>query len=271
MRIGSLFSGIGLLEKGLVDAGVGTVAWQVEVDPFCRRVLAKHYPEAVRHNDVREVGAHNLEHVDVICGGFPCTDLSTAGRGAGLDGPASGLWWEYLRVVRDVRPRFVVIENVAALLVRGLDRVLGALAESGYDATWDCIPASAVGAPHQRDRLFVVAYAQRERQPDAQLHGVAGHAGAQGEAPSESDRGRWARSLESVVGVGVDGSATGLAGRGLRFPAGMGQDQFAWESPRILKGVKNRQEKLTAVGNAVVPQVAQVVGRVVMSIAEEQC
>jgi DNA (cytosine-5)-methyltransferase 1 len=99
-----------------------------------------------------------VPYVDVLCGGFPCQDLSYAGRGAGLDGERSGLWAEYARLIRELRPRYVIVENVPALLARGLGRVLGDLAAVGYDAEWDCIPASAVGAPHRRDRVWLVAY-----------------------------------------------------------------------------------------------------------------
>ncbi len=156
MRIGSLFSGIGGLELGLERAGVGHTVWQCELDPWCRSILAKHWPEATRYDDIAEL--RNPEPVDVLCGGFPCQDISLAGTGDGLDGDKSGLWREYARIIREVRPRWVVIENVSALTGRGLDRVLRDLAESGYDAEWDCIPAQAVGAHHRRDRLFVVAW-----------------------------------------------------------------------------------------------------------------
>lgn len=158
MKIGSLFSGIGGLELGLELAGVGHTAWQVEQDEFCRAVLKKHWPAAAQYQDVREVGASNLERVEVVCGGFPCQDISQAGKGAGLGGARSGLYFEYLRVIQEISPRFVVIENVAALLRRGLDVVLSTLDESGYDASWSTIRASDVGARHRRDRLFVVAW-----------------------------------------------------------------------------------------------------------------
>lgn len=166
MTIGSLFSGVGGLELGLERAGLGPVLWQVEIDPFCRQVLAKHWPNAKRYTDVKEINA-NAQKVDIICGGFPCQDVSNAGKRAGLDGERSGLWSEYARIVRELRPRFVVVENVSALLARGVERVLGDLAACGYDAEWDCVPASAIGAPHQRDRLFILAWhvsdAERDR------------------------------------------------------------------------------------------------------------
>src|SRR5204863_370991 len=118
------------------------IKWQVEIDPFCRQVLEKHWPNVTRYFDVRQV--KRLESVDVLCGGFPCQDISVAGKGEGIDGERSGLWREFDRLIGELRPRYVVVENVSALLVRGLGRVLGDLVARGYDAEWDCIPASAV-------------------------------------------------------------------------------------------------------------------------------
>ena len=158
MRVLSLFSGVGGLELGLEWAGVGHTVAQVEKDPYCRAVLAKHWPNATRYDDVCTVGAHNLEPVDVICGGFPCQDISYAGKGAGLAGHRSGLWYEFARIVGEMEPRFVVVENVAALLTRGIDQVLGTLADLGYDAEWSTLRASDVGAPHRRERVFLIAW-----------------------------------------------------------------------------------------------------------------
>lgn len=168
MLIGSLFSGIGGLELGLEWAGLGPVIWQVERDDYCSRVLARHWPSAQRFDDVCTVGGHNLRPVDLICGGFPCQDLSFAGQGAGLDGSRSGLWREFVRILGELRPRVALVENVPALLSRGLGRVLGDLSALGFDAFWDCVPAAAVRAPHQRDRLFVVAYRDCVWQPQSQ-------------------------------------------------------------------------------------------------------
>lgn len=155
---GSLFSGIGGLDLGFERATGATCRWQVELDPWCRQVLTKHWPQAVRHDDVRAVGAHNLDRVDCIIGGFPCTDVSNAGKRAGLDGEESGLWREYARILRELRPDYAYIENVAALLARGMVDVLGELAALGYDAEWRTLRASDVGAPHQRDRIFILAH-----------------------------------------------------------------------------------------------------------------
>jgi DNA (cytosine-5)-methyltransferase 1 len=159
MKFGSLFCGIGGFDLGLERAGM-QCAWQVEIDPYAQKVLAKHWPDVRRHADVctfpPEEG--NWE-VDVICGGFPCQDISYAGKGAGLAGARSGLWYEFARIIGDLRPRYVIVENVSALLTRGMGEVLGTLASLGYDAEWHVIPASAVGAPHRRDRVWIVAYA----------------------------------------------------------------------------------------------------------------
>ena len=153
---GSLFAGIGGIDLGLERAGF-ECRWQVEIDPFCRQVLAKHWPSVHRHDDVRTAGAACLEKVDVICGGFPCQDISHAGKREGIGGARSGLWKEYARIVGEIQPKAILIENVAALRGRGLNVVLTDLAALGYSAEWDCIPAAAVGAPHRRDRIFIIA------------------------------------------------------------------------------------------------------------------
>ena len=130
--------------------------WQVEIDPYAQRVLAKHWPNVRRWDDVRTWPQADTERVDCIIGGFPCQDISYAGRGAGLDGERSGLFFEAIRIVQLLEPRYVVLENVAALATRGLDIVLGTLASIGYCAEWTHLPAAAFGAPHIRDRIFIV-------------------------------------------------------------------------------------------------------------------
>jgi DNA (cytosine-5)-methyltransferase 1 len=157
VTFGSLFAGIGGFDLGLERAGY-ECRWQVEIDDYANRILAKHWPAVRRWPDVRTWPQADTEPVDIICGGFPCQDISHAGQKQGIDGDRSGLWGEFRRIIGDLRPAVVLVENVAALLVRGMDRVCGELAESGYDAEWDVIPASAVGAPHIRERVFIVAW-----------------------------------------------------------------------------------------------------------------
>lgn len=152
-----LFSGIGGFALAARRVGWQTVGF-VENDEWCHRVLEKNFPGVPIHDDIKTyTGAAGS--ADLITAGWPCQDLSTAGQGAGLDGERSGLFFELARVIGEVRPRVVVLENVSALLVRGFDRVLGELVTLGYDCEWHCIPAAAVGAPHLRDRIWIIAYA----------------------------------------------------------------------------------------------------------------
>lgn len=163
MRLLDLFSGIGGFPLGLERAGFTTVAF-CEVEPFCQSVLRKHWPTVPIYDDVRNLTAVRLRDagvwpVDAICGGFPCQDISVAGSGAGLLGERSGLWREFARLVGELRPRFALVENVGALRGRGLAAVLADLATLGYDAQWHVVPAAAVGAPHLRERVWIVAVA----------------------------------------------------------------------------------------------------------------
>lgn len=243
LTIGSLFAGVGGLELGLEWAGLGPVLWQVERDEFCRQVLAKHWPDVERFDDVCAVGASELRPVDVICGGFPCQDVSQAGKKVGIGGSRSGLWFEFARIVGELRPRFVVVENVADLALRGLDVVLGDLAALRYDAIWFTFGAENLGAPHRRRRLFVVAYADAERREA--LPGVP--AGNADQARHESP---WASVPDRA-----------RSGRLRRIPDG-GICRVADGRPAELDIA--RIERL---GNAVVPQCAEVVGWVVREIA----
>jgi DNA (cytosine-5)-methyltransferase 1 len=165
-----LFSGIGGFALGAYNAG-----WRFdrhyfsEIDPWCCRLYARRFPDAVPLGDIREIDGLS-EGEWFLTGGFPCQDLSYAGRGEGIEGERSGLWFHFARLVDDLRPRYVVVENVPALRTRGMGRVLGDLARSGYDCQWNSIRASDVGAPHKRERVFVVAYPAGQRQPTPWKH-----------------------------------------------------------------------------------------------------
>ncbi len=171
LRLLDLFSGIGGFSYAAehLVGGFQTVAF-VEREPFCQSILHKHWPSVPIHDDITTFRPESGS-ADVVCGGFPCQDISTAGKQAGIkEGTRSGLFFELMRVVRLVGPQYIVLENVSAILANGLDTVLGELAEAGFDAEWACIPASAVGACHQRDRWWLVAYAndakRREISPE---------------------------------------------------------------------------------------------------------
>ncbi len=165
-RVLDLFSGLGGFSLGLEHAGYETVAF-CEIDPFCRRVLAMHWPEVPIHGDI--AAARFEGPVDMVVAGFPCQDVSRAGDvwglGAGLSGERSGLFWHVLRAVCMVGRPKLLLENVAALLDRGMGTVLGALAAAGYDTEWNCFPAAAVGAPQSRDRTWIAAHPCEEGRP----------------------------------------------------------------------------------------------------------
>lgn len=273
MRIGSLFSGIGGLELGLEWAGVGHTVWQVERDPWARSILARHWPDVARYDDVATITAANVTPIEVLCGGFPCQDLSFAGKGAGLGGARSGLFFEVMRIADDLGPQWIVLENVSAILSRGLDVVLGRLSESGYDAWWDCVPASACGARHRRDRWFLVAHARGDGwgKCGASAHtcpmGSAG-SGVQGAGCKEAIRpgnsgaeSREGRSgAQSHMGRTPDGFPPGLD----RYPKGVGSEQHDFEPPRIHEEAPDDADRLRGLGNAVVPQVGFVIGKALM-------
>jgi len=153
-----LFSGIGGFALGLQRTGGFKTIGFCDFDAKTHPVLKKNFPGVPIYDDVRTLKGADIGTVDIVTGGFPCQDLSVAGKGAGLKGERSGLWYEMHRIIKETRPKWVIAENVAVLRSRGLDEVLGSLAEIGYDAEWHCIPASAVGAPHRRDRIWIVAY-----------------------------------------------------------------------------------------------------------------
>lgn len=245
MTFGSLFAGIGGFDLGFERAGMRCV-WQVEIDPYCRKVLSKHWPDVPKWDDVKTFTGEGFERPDVICGGFPCQDISNAGKRAGIDGKRSGLWSEYARIVRMVRPRFVVVENVAALLHRGIGRVLGDLASCGFDAEWDCLPAWAFGADIERERMFLVAWPKCERRESVLCGdigvGVTTHP-AWGTADSLDSPSHRLERIESWMGEpAIFGSSYGV-------PA------------------KLVERELAGFGNAVVPQVAEWIGRRILDAA----
>ena len=288
MKVLDLFSGIGGFSVGLERAGFETVAF-CEPNPFCQAILKKHWPTVPVYEDVRELSAERLANdgiaFDAICGGFPCQDISVAGKGAGLAGARSGLWWEFHRLIAETKPKWVIAENVSALRSRGLDEVLGSLAALGYDAEWHCIPASAVGAPHRRDRIWIVAYPNgQQQQPMLSRCGVEGSraiaptgaldvdvagGGADGAwqsnvADSYKPRleGRLRRILQECAGklpIGTSGSR--------------GVAEFWRTEPnvgRVADGIPARAHRLKSLGNAVVPQIPEIIGRVINDPAADR-
>ena len=321
LTFGSLFAGIGGFDLGFERAGM-VCKWQVENDEYANKILARHWPDVARYGDIRQfppvrcdadgesepIGAvHDCETpglpgngglwVDVICSGFPCQDISYANaNAAGLDGERSGLFFETVRVVRQLRPRYVVLENVAALLVRGLDRVCGELATVGYRVEWDCIPAATVGAPHIRDRVFIIGRRLPTDTPGPRHPGAGGRApdceraNSGGERRAIIRRYAWNNGETSILanahGDGfVGGTDRRLFPVGSRVytappPGGTAEPERCpernwWEIEpgmgRVVNGVSPDvdKHKLRCLGNAVVPQVAEFVGRELIAYDNE--
>lgn len=252
------FSGIGgfsLAARWL--GGIETVQF-VEREPYCHRILAKHWPNVPIYDDICTFNPAPRS-ADIVCGGFPCQDISTAGKQAGIkQGTRSGLFYELMRVICVVRPRYVVLENVSAILANGLDTVLGELAEAGFDCEWACIPASAVGACHQRDRWWAVAYATGEQRDDLR----AARAGQQAEPKfGDSDRAD-AANANNQGPQGKTSSRTQRTGLWPAAPRRLASDWRSYLSEPVLcrgdDGLSGRVDRLKALGNAVVPQVAMI-------------
>lgn len=234
-----LFSGIGGFSLGLErSGGFETVAF-CEIDPFARKLLAKHWPGTPIYDDIRTLSAERLRSDGIapnaIAGGFPCQDLSLAGNGAGLEGSRSGLWFEYLRLIDELRPKIVAVENVAALVNRGLGTVLGGLAGLRYDAEWRRIPASEAGAPHYRDRIWLVAYPSGTRRPGLVPGADISQAGPW--------RLRGAEDLQSIASAPFE--------RGDRWPQPLLR--------RVDDGLRGRIHRLRVVGNSIVPQIPRAI------------
>ena len=240
MRVLDLFSGIGGFSLGLHRAGMETVAF-CEFDEKCRKVLTKHWPDVPQYNDVRTLTAEQLKNdgitdIQIIAGGFPCQDVSNAGSGAGIEGQRSGLWSEFARLISEIRPKYTIIENVTGLFIRGFDTVLCDLAALGYDAEWHCIPALSVGAPHERDRIWIIA-------SDAQCVG-------------QPRQGGYIQSIHSEENSFKE--ASGLV------------DAFQRNAlPYVCRrhdGIPTKLDshRLAQLGNSVVPQVVEQIGRAIM-------
>ena len=266
MRLLDLFSGIGGFSLGLERSGAFETVAFCEIEPYCQKVLAKHWPKVPIYDDVKTITAARLAAdgitVDAICGGFPCQDISLAGKKAGLDGERSSLWFEYARIIGELRPRYVIVENVSALLNGGLDRVLGSLAALGYDAEWHCIPASAIGAPHRRDRLWIIANTTSWEHKSYQSAVWQQGADEFLETFTNTARIRLQRSNKPF------GSEKSKRTRIFsEFTRSNFRNQWWWsvepDVGRVANGVSARSHRIRALGNAVVPQIPELIGRAI--------
>jgi DNA (cytosine-5)-methyltransferase 1 len=325
---GSLFSGIGGIDLGLERAGM-RCEWQVEKDEFCTKVLQKHWPNTPRYGDIRDLTASTLASVDLIAGGFPCQPHSLAGkRQASAD--ERNLWPEFARIIRSMRPRWVLAENVMGLLSSEdghfFGNVLRDLAQAGYNAEWFVLSAAQFGAPHLRERVFIVAHSssagpqersgatrayaqphssnilsytngqehwiQQEQKSGCQHSSISGNDGTQElMANTQGDTTGWhpvgdetpftgftcssANGSSGSTGTSescVCGMFNGLSARmdRYRWPAGPGQPQYEWEPSRVVTAKDpHRSARLKALGNSVVPQIAEYIGHMIMSQCAE--
>lgn len=277
-----------------------------EVDPWAVGLYQKRFPDAIPLGDIREIDGKALADTDsiiggskyhterqprysesiprnvgdwIITGGFPCVDVSYAGKGAGLEGAQSGLWYEMHRIIGELRPRLVIVENVSAFYTRGLDSVLGSLAEIGYDAEWETIQASDVGAPHKKARIWIVAYPSQLRCDTGGTEQPLQGAGAHGET-------QWGMAYSEVIAERSgfregeqgkqrgrrfgDGGGKGSTGSDRTIIRGLGGDSSrlspwmdGWEDgvPRLAVEQPDRVNRLKGIGNSIVPQIAELLFR----------
>ena len=256
-----LFAGAGGGILGGMLLGHTTVC-AVELEPYCRKVLLQRQRDGILPkfpiwDDVCTFdGKPWRGKVDVVCGGFPCQDISSAGKGAGITGERSGLWGEMARIIGEIRPKYAFVENSPMLTLRGLDRVLGDLSEMGYDARWGVVGAYHVGAPHRRERIWIMAYS-------TQLFSNGGNdnsrVGLERETQSKLGNDCWTKDVADSKSIHAQ-----------RQHKGSWETQFGrsgwWsvepELGRVADGVANRVDRLKAIGNGQVPLVAATAWRI---------
>jgi len=299
MTVGSLFAGIGGFDLGFQRAGF-EIVWQVEKDEWCQRVLEKNFPHIERFGDIKNVGAENLKAVDVICGGFPCQPFSQAGKRGGAEDDRY-LWPEMLRVIQAVQPSWVVAENVYGLTVGEMeatfDEVLSNLEESGYDTQAFIIPACGVDAPHIRQRVWIVAHAESERfgETGSDSSGRSKRFASSGSTPKNVAHTDF-QSLEVgqckpseqapqrvITGQGSNVANTKCStGKQRREVRRMGwqcqsfsRDRIRTWAPepgvgRVASGVSRRVDRIRGLGNAVVPQIPEMIANLILEVETMQ-
>jgi DNA (cytosine-5)-methyltransferase 1 len=273
LTVGSLFSGIGGLDLGLERAGM-KVIWQSEIDPYACKVLKKHWPEVPNHGDIKQIDWRAVEPVDVICGGYPCQPFSTAGKRKGTDDPRH-LWPWVRTAISELRPQYAILENVRGHLSMGGTEVIGALAEIGYDAEWRVVSAAGMGAPHRRERIIIVAY-------PTELHSNGSKDNSRSSMESKTIS-KFGNSCGSKDVANTNHSQLGHINKHpinkgsngewrkvfVTHSAGSsnGRTDSNWLSEpsvgRVADGIPNRVDRLRGLGNAVVPQVAEYIGRLI--------
>ena len=231
LTVGSLFSGIGGLDLGLERAGM-EVIWQSEIDPYACKVLSKHWPKVPNHGNIKDINWRDIVRPDIICGGYPCQPFSLSGHRQGESDPRH-LWPWVRNAISQLRPKYAMLENVRGHLSMGGLSVIGELATIGYDAEWRVVSAASLGAPHKRDRIFIVAYPQSQLSKQPKVVFTEGRIQAQrGRSTTGDGTSEWSNDQPPLVGVA--------------------------------NGISDWVDRSRGLGNAVVPQVAELIGRMVI-------
>jgi site-specific DNA-cytosine methylase len=245
---GSLFAGLGGFDLGLRWAGHSTV-WQVEINRYCRKILRRHFPYVARFKDIAKCGAKDIAPVDIVTGGFPCVDISPIGKRAGLAGKHSRLWWQMHRIICELRPPWVIVENVPALRDRGADEVIDAVEKAGY-AVWPLVVGpDAIGAPHRRERVWLVCH-------DADSCDAARAESVRDLSPTEK------RTLDKVRR-----DWSGIQGE-LAAAIGVDGHQAYGGIMRAVHGIPGELHRLAALGNSCVPQIPMILGSFIRQYEE---
>ena len=299
MRVLDLFAGIGGFSLGLEKAGMETVAF-CEIDKYAQKVLKKNWPRVPIYEDVRQITANRLVsdgiRCDVITGGFPCQDISVAGNQVGIEGERSGLWTECARLLGDIRPKYAIFENVPNLLNGGdgnwFKRVLWDISQVGYDAEWNCVRASDIGAPHRRERIWIVCYPNSDNKSGQPVNAEKIFTPF---FPNSNSKSNWGREKLATNKTERPQSAIDFANvcenvsnsNGKRLQRRRRQSQYLSEQKtrqsirdrsetirnwwfaepkirRVADGIPNRSHRLKCLGNAVVPQIPELIGRAIM-------
>ena len=265
MKVLDLFSGIGGFSLGLEKSGMETIAF-CEIDKDCHKVLQKHWPTVPIFKDIK---TFNGIKADIICGGFPCQNLSVGGKKEGLHGDRSGLWFEYLRLIGEVKPRWVIIENVSRLVDHGLEEVLEGLSKEGYDAEWHVVEATHVGLPHRRERVYIIAHSRSIRLYERireERHLQSDERWENTETYNKGEK----RFTESFQICPILSSRDFDNFRSTNTDLGASLSDIR----RVTNGIPSkpheadRKRRIKQLGNAIVPQIAEIIGKRIMEIEQ---
>lgn len=258
MKIGSLFSGGGLGDFGFMAAGMD-IAWQCEIDPYCQKILAIRYPESKKYTDIKTLKGVELEPVNIITGGFPCQPFSVAGQQMGKSDDRH-LWPEMFRIIQEVKPSWVIGENVSGFVDMALDDVCANLESAGYETTTLIFPAHALGSWHRRERVWIIANATNTR-----FEGVCKREEPANEDVSDTGRkyGAWNKSE-------LETNKTKWSSSKLSIESGCERFRRYWKSEpavgRVANGIADRVHRLKMLGNGQVPACTYVIGKMIMDI-----